>query len=46
VFEGQAPTGKSIEVRRIQIGRFEEGEIAERWGSSDELRIMQQIGAA
>ena len=28
-----------------QIGRFESGQIIERWGSSDELGIMQQLGA-
>lgn len=45
-FHGIAPTGKRVEVNGIQIGRFENGQIVERWGSSDELGIMQQIGAA
>ena len=45
-FQGIAPTGKSIEVRGLQIGRFENGQIVERWGSSDQLGILQQIGAA
>ncbi|MDK3256958.1 ester cyclase [Blastococcus capsensis] len=45
-FQGVAPTGKRIEVRGLQIGRFENGQIVERWGSTDELGIMQQIGAA
>ncbi len=45
-FHGVAATGKPIEVRGVQIGRFVDGEIVERWGSSDELGIMQQIGAA
>ena len=44
-FMGVAPTGKKIEINGIQIGRFENGKIVERWGSSDELGIMQQIGA-
>ena len=43
-FNGIAPTGKSIEVRGLQIGRFEDGKIVERWGSSDELGILQQLG--
>lgn len=43
-FDGIAPTGKSIEVRGLQIGRFEAGEIVERWGSSDELGILKQLG--
>ncbi len=45
-FNGIAPTGKTIEVRGLQIGRFEDGKIVERWGSSDELGILQQLGAA
>jgi len=43
-FNGIAPTGKTIEVRGLQIGRFEDGKIVERWGSSDELGILQQLG--
>ena len=45
-FQGVAATGKRIEVRGVQIGRFENGQIVERWGSTDELGILQQIGAA
>lgn len=45
-FMGVAPTGKGIEVRGMQIGRFEDGKMVERWGSSDELGILKQIGAA
>lgn len=45
-FQGIPATGNRIEVRGMQIGRFEEGQIVERWGSSDELGIMQQIGAS
>jgi steroid delta-isomerase-like uncharacterized protein len=45
-FQGIAPSGKSIEVRGLQIGRFANGQIVERWGSSDQLGILQQIGAA
>lgn len=45
-FNGIAPTGKKIEVRGLQIGRFENGKIVERWGSSDELGILKQLGAA
>ncbi len=43
-FNGVAPTGKTIEVRGVQIGRFEGGQIVERWGSSDELGILKQLG--
>jgi len=44
-FMGVTATGKLINVRGVQIGRFESGQIVERWGSTDELGIMQQIGA-
>ncbi len=44
-FHGVPATGKRIEARGLQIGRFENAQIVERWGSTDELRIMQQIGA-
>lgn len=43
-FMGIAPTNKSIEVRGMQISRFENGKMVERWGSSDELGILKQIG--
>jgi len=43
-FNGLAPTGKTIEVRGLQIGRFENAKIVERWGSSDELGILMQLG--
>lgn len=43
-FHGLAPTGKTIEVRGMQIARFENAEIVERWGSSDELGILTQLG--
>lgn len=44
-FQGVPPTGKRIEVRGMQIGRFRDGKIVERWGSTDELGIMQQLDA-
>ena len=45
-FMGVAPTGKPIKVRGMQIGRFDQGKMVERWGSSDELGILKQISAA
>jgi steroid delta-isomerase-like uncharacterized protein len=44
-FQGISPTGKKIEISGIQIGRFEDARIVERWGSSDELGILKQLGA-
>ena len=42
---GIPATGKSIKVRGMQIGRFKDGKLVERWGSCDQLGILQQIGA-
>jgi steroid delta-isomerase-like uncharacterized protein len=44
-FHGIPPTGKKIEVRGMQIGRFDNGQLVERWGASDELGILNQLGA-
>lgn len=43
-FMGVPGTGKSIKARGMQISRFENGKMVERWGSSDELGILKQIG--
>ena len=45
-FQGVPATGKPIQARGMQISRFQNGKMVERWGSSDELGIMKQIGAA
>ncbi len=45
-FMGVDPTGKSFEVRGLQMSRHDaDGKIVERWGSSDVLGILQQVGA-
>ena len=41
---GFAPTGKKIKVRGMQISKFKDGKMVERWGSSDELGMLQQLG--
>lgn len=43
-FMGVSATNKDIKVRGMQISRFENGKMVERWGSSDELGILKQIG--
>lgn len=43
-FMGFAPTGKHFEVRSVQVGRFEDGLMVERWGSTDILGILTQLG--
>jgi len=45
-FQGNEPTGRSFSVRGVQISRFENGLLAERWGSTDEAGIMSQLGLA
>lgn len=44
-FMGVGATNKPINVRGMQISRFKGGKMVERWGSSDELGILKQIGA-
>jgi steroid delta-isomerase-like uncharacterized protein len=43
-FQGVAPTGKSFKVAALQLARFENGRCVERWGSTDELGMMKQLG--
>ena len=43
-FLGVQPTERAIEVRGVQIARFRDGQIVERWGSSGELGILRQLG--
>jgi steroid delta-isomerase-like uncharacterized protein len=42
---GLPATGKSVRIRGMQISRFRDGKMVERWGSSDQLGMLQQIGA-
>jgi len=42
--QGHAPTGKQVSFRGVQIGRFEDGKLVERWGSSDQLGMLSQLG--
>lgn len=44
--QGVAPTGKRVQTRGMQIARLEDGKIVERWGASDELGMLRQLGAA
>lgn len=44
-FQGIPATGRKIKARGMQIGLYNQnGQIVERWGSSDEAGIMQQLG--
>ena len=43
-FQGMAATGKRISVHGTEIVKFRDGKLTERWGSSDELGILTQLG--
>ncbi len=43
-FQGIAATGTRISARGTEIVRFRDGKMIERWGSSDELGILMQLG--
>ena len=44
-FMGLPPTGKHMAVSGIQIERVVQGQIVEHWRKSDDLGMMQQLGA-
>ncbi|MFF4762950.1 ester cyclase [Streptomyces sp. NPDC001292] len=44
---GQPATGKKVSYRGMQISRFDsDGKLVERWGSSNELGMLRQLGLA
>ena len=45
-FLGVAATGKKVSARGVQIAKFNNGKMVERWGSSDQLGMLEQIGAS
>ncbi len=45
-FQGHPATDRRFSVRGVQIGRFVDAKLAERWGSSDQLGILTQLGLA
>ncbi|MGI8944800.1 MAG: ester cyclase [Thermoleophilaceae bacterium] len=44
-FMGIAPTGQRMSARGVEIVKFRDAKLIERWGSSDVLGIMTQLGA-
>jgi steroid delta-isomerase-like uncharacterized protein len=43
---GKIPhSGKNVKIRGMQISKFKDGKMVERWGSSDEKTLLKQIGA-
>jgi predicted ester cyclase len=45
-FMGHEPTDRTFTVRNVQVARFANGRMIERWGSTDQLGILQQLGLA
>ncbi len=43
-FTGIPPTGKQIAFSVIDILRIADGKIAEHWGLTDQLALLQQLG--
>jgi predicted ester cyclase len=43
-YMGHAATGKRFDVRALQVARFEGGLMVERWGCTDILGILTQLG--
>jgi steroid delta-isomerase-like uncharacterized protein len=42
---GIPATGKKVTMRGMQLSKFRDGKMVERWGSSDQLGMLRQIGA-
>jgi hypothetical protein len=40
------PTGRQITIRGIDVLRFVEGKVVDRWARTDDLGLMQQLGLA
>jgi steroid delta-isomerase-like uncharacterized protein len=43
-FLGIPPTGRAIAVTSVNLCRIEDGLVGERWGASDDLGMLQQLG--
>jgi steroid delta-isomerase-like uncharacterized protein len=41
---GREPTGRTFEVRHVNIWRVADGKIADHWGSRDDLGLLSQLG--
>ena len=44
-FMGMEPTGETVAVEGISIGRLEDGQVVEGWSNIDVLGMLQQLGA-
>jgi predicted ester cyclase len=41
---GVAPTGREVVLAGINIFRVKDGKLVERWGRTDDLGFLQQLG--
>jgi predicted ester cyclase len=42
---GIGATGRTVEFESVDIIRVEDGKVAEHWGVTDTMSLMQQLGA-
>ncbi len=42
--EGNPPNGRRFETSAIDIYRFEDGKVVERWGNNDSIAMIRQLG--
>ena len=42
--DGYEPTGKEYKTTAIDIYRFEDGKVVERWGNADLMHVYRQLG--
>ncbi|MBM7790069.1 ester cyclase [Tenggerimyces flavus] len=42
-FHGVPATSQGVQVRGVQIARYHQGQIVERWGSTDELGLLTNL---
>jgi predicted ester cyclase len=43
---GVPPTGRSVELRGINMFRVQDGRVVEQWADLDMLGLLEQVGAA
>ncbi len=43
-FLGILPTGRTLNLPTAGMLRFENGQVVERWGITDDLAMMRQLG--
>jgi steroid delta-isomerase-like uncharacterized protein len=44
-FLGVPATGKSVEIKGLDIIRVKDGKVTEHWGATDTMSLMEQLGA-